>query len=153
VSSVACLGCAFHLLEKLDEAGESLFTGRLVAGDSVIGIFAGTHEAVPGTIVGNGFVSLASGLHGGSGGWYGGADAGVVAGVEAVNGTGDGVNVRGTRAVEHEGGGKVFAVGGEGERLTPTPAKADRSDFAVGGRKALSILGCRIQVGGNDIRI
>ena len=72
----------------------------LVGGVGVGGVFAGAHEAVAGSIVGDGVVLLAGGLHALGGGGNGGVDAGVVAAVEAVDGCGDGGEVRRRRSVE-----------------------------------------------------
>ena len=120
-------------------AGEALFARGLVAGDGVVGVFAGAHEAVACAVVGDGLVLLAGGLHGFDGGGNGGADARVVAGVEAVDRRGDGGDVGGAGAVEDEGGREVFAMRGEGEGLAATPAEADDGELAVGGGE----LSCR----------
>ena len=128
---------AFHLFDESDEAGEALFAGGFVGGGGV-GSFAGAHEAVTGAVVGDGLVFFAGGFHGFGGGGDGGADAGVVAGVEAVDGGGDGGDVRRAGAVEDEGGGEVFAVGGEGEGFSATPAEADDGDLSVGGGNLLA---------------
>ena len=104
-----------HVFEEGDQTFEALFAGCLVAGDGVAGVYAGAHEAVAGSVIGDGFESLAGRLHGCDGGGEGGSDAGVVAGVEAEDGRGDGADVSGAGAVEDEGGGEIVAVGGEGE--------------------------------------
>jgi len=83
---------ALHLFDEGDDAGEALFAGGFVGGGGV-GRFAGAHEAVACSVVGDGFIFLACGFHGLSGGGDGGADAGVVAGIEAVDGCGDGGDV------------------------------------------------------------
>ena len=131
----------------------ALFTRGLVSRDSVGGVFAGTHEAVPGALVGNRLIVLAGRLHGCGGGRDGGVDASVVAGVEAVDRGGDGGHVRGAGTVKDEGGGKVFAMGGKGEGLAAAPAEADRGDFAVGCRKVLAVVGRGIEIGIHAVRV
>jgi len=90
VSGVAGGWSGFHLRDKSDETFEAFFARSFVAGDGVGGIFAGTHEAVARTVVCDGFVFLTCGLHGFGGGGQSGSDACVVAGVEAVDRSGDG---------------------------------------------------------------
>ena len=140
---------AFHFLDERDEASEALFAGGFVCGRGV-GSFAGAHEAVASSVVGDGFEFFACGFHGLGSGREGGADAGVVAGVEAVDGGGDGGDVRGSGAVEDEGGGEVFAVRGEGEGFSATPAETDGGDRSVTGGDFFSVVGGGVEVGGDD---
>ncbi len=111
------------------------------------GIFAGAHEAVACSIVGDGVVFFAGGLHGFGGGGDGRADAGVVAGVEAVDRSGDRGDISWASAIEDEGGGEVFAMSGEGEGLAPSPAEACDGDLAVGGGDLFGVVGCGVEVG------
>ena len=147
---VACHWGALHLFDESDEASEALFAGGLVGWVVVVGVFAGAHEAVACSFIGDGIVFFAGGLHGVGCGRYGGVDASVVAGVEAVDGSGDGGDVRGAGAVEDEGGGEVFAVGGEGEGFASAPAEACDCDFAVGGGDFLCVVGGGVEVSGDD---
>jgi hypothetical protein len=149
VGWVAGYGGGFHLFDQGDEAGEALFAGGLVGGGGVGG-FAGAHEAMACSVVGDGLVFFACGLHGFGGGGDGGSDAGVVAGVEAVDGSGDGGDVRGAGAVEDEGGREVFAMGGEGEGFSSAPAEACDGDLSVGGGDFFGVIGGGVEVGGDD---
>ena len=142
-----------HLPEKSDEALEGLFAGGLVAGYGVGGVFASAHEAVTCAIVGDGFIFFACGLHGFDGGRNGGSDAGVVASVEAIDRSVDGGYIRWAGAVEDEGSGEVFAVGGEGECFTAAPAEAGDSEFSVGGGEMLAVVGGCIEVSGDDVGV
>jgi len=143
---VAGHGCGLHLFDEGDEAGEALFTSGLVAGDGVIGIFAGAHEAVACAVVGDGIVLFARGFHGISGGGNSGADTGVVASIEAVDRSGDGGDVRRTGAVEDEGGGEVFAMSCKGKRFAAAPTEADDGDFSIAGGDFLAIVCCGVEV-------
>ena len=149
-------GFGVELLEEGGEAGEGLLAGLFVGlGHGGVGfggwVFAGAHEAVACSVVGDGFVLLVGGLHLVDGGGDGGADAGVVSGIEAVDGGGDSRDVRWWWAVEDEGGGEVFAMGGEGEGFASTPAEAGDGGFAVGGWKLLAEVGGGVEVGGDLI--
>jgi hypothetical protein len=139
----------FHFFNEGDEAGEALLAGGFVGGGGVGG-FAGAHEAVSCAFVGYGLVFFACCFHGIGGGGEGGADAGVVAGVEAIDGRGDGGDVSGAGAVEDEGGGEVFAVSGEGEGLAATPAESCDGDLSVGGGNLFGVVGCGVEVRGDD---
>ena len=142
-----------HLLDEGDEAGEALFAGGLVAGDGVVGVFASAHESVACTFIGDGIVLFAGDLHGFGRGGDGGTDAGVIAGVKAVDGSGNGGDVGWAGAIEDEGGREVFAMCCEGEGLAATPAKADRGDLAIARRELFSVVGCGVEVGVDDCRI
>ena len=144
---VAGCGLAFHLSEQGDEALEGFLAGCLVAGYGVGGVFAGAHEAVASTVVGDGLVLFTGGLHGCDGWRDGSVDAGVVASVEAIDGSGDCGYVGRGWAVEDEGSGEVFAMGGEGEGLAAAPAEADDSDLAVGRGEMFAVVGGGVEVG------
>src|SRR5262245_48100500 len=95
------------------------------------------HETVAGPLVGDLVVVLPGLLHLALHRRDRGRDAGVVAAVEAMDGTGDAGHlgfVRGL-AVEHVGGFEALVVSRVPERLPPAPAEATDDDFAVGGRK------------------
>lgn len=138
-----------ELVDGGDEAFEGLVAGGLVGGDGVVGVFASAHEAVAGALVGDRLVLLAGGLHGLGGGGDGGVDAHVVAGVEAVDGRGDGGDVGRRGAVEDEGGAEVVARGGEGEGLAAAPAEAGDEELAVGGGDFFAVVGGGVEVGGD----
>ena len=55
----------------------------------------------------------------------------------------------GRRAVEDEGGGKIVAMGGEGEGLAAAPAEAGDEELAVGGGQLLAVVGGGVEVGGD----
>ncbi len=146
-------GGGLHLFEKRDEAGEGLFASFLVAGDGVAGIYAGAHEAVSGSVIGDGFEALACGFHGFDSGGESGADAGVVPGVEAEDGCGDGRDVRRAGAVEDEGCGEVAAVSGEGEGFAAAPAEANGGDLAVAGGDLFGEVGYGVEVRGDGVGV
>jgi hypothetical protein len=146
VGCIACHGRALHLFDECDEAGEALVAGGFVGGRGV-GRFAGAHEAVACSVVGDRLIFFPCCFHGFGSGGDGGADAGVIAGVEAVDGGGDGGDVRRARAVEDEGGGEVFAMSGEGEGFSSSPAEACDGDLSVGGGDLLCVVGCGVEVG------
>ena len=79
-----------HLPKQRFQAREGLCARGGVGGVGVGGVFAGAHEAVACAIVGDGLILFAGGFHGVGGVWDRGADARVVAGVEAVDRSGDG---------------------------------------------------------------
>ena len=139
-----------HVLDESDETGKGLFACGFVAWHGVAGIFAGAHEAVTCTVVGDGLILFASGFHSGSGCGDGGADAGVVAGVETVDGRGDRGHIRGTRSIENEGGGEIFAVSCKGEGFAPSPAKAGDGDLTVGCGELLAVVRCCVEIGVDD---
>ena len=145
VGRIARHGGTLHFFDEGDEAGEALVAGGFIGGAGVGG-FAGAHEAVACSVVGDRVVFFASGLHGFGGGGDGSADTGVVAGVEAVDGGGDGGDVRGPWAVEDEGCGEVFAVSGEGEGFASTPAEAGDGDLAVACGNFFGVVGCGVEV-------
>jgi hypothetical protein len=149
MSCIAGHGCGLHLFNKCDDAGEGLFACGFVGGASVGG-FACAHEAVACSVVGDRFIFFACGFHGVGSGGDGGTDTGVVAGVEAVDRSGDGGYVSGAGAVEDEGGGEVFAVSGEGEGLAAAPAESSDGDLTVGCGNLFSIVGCGVKVGVDD---
>ena len=150
VTCVGGYGGGLHLLDEGDETGEGLFAGGFVAGHGVAGIFAGAHEAVTCTVVGDGLILFASGFHSGGGRGDSGADAGVVARVETVDGRGNRGHVRGTRSIEDKGGGEIFAMCGEGEGFPSSPAEAGDGDFSVGCGELLTVVRCCVEVGVDD---
>ncbi len=112
---------------------EGLIARCLIGGVVVGGIFSSAHEAVSGSFIGDGVVLLSGGLHGCCRGGNGGVDAGVVATVEAIDGSGDSGELRRRRAVKDEGCGKVFAMRGEGEGFAASPAEAGGDKDSVRG--------------------
>ena len=92
-------------------------------------------------------VEFAGGFHRIGCGGNGGADAGVIACIEAVNGSDDGRNVGGSGAVEDEGGAEIGAMRGEGEGFGSSPAESGDGDSAVGGGQLLAVVGRGIEIG------
>ena len=82
-----------HLMQKLHEAREGLIARGFVGGDGVARVLSGTHKSVTSAIVRDRIVEFAGGLHRIGGGGDGGADPGIVACIEAVNGSDDGRNL------------------------------------------------------------
>ncbi len=143
---------AVELLEDCGHAAKASSRASLVGGGHIAGcggILAGAHEAVARAVIDDGLILFAETLHGRGGGGDRGTDAGVVAGVEAVDGGGDVLEsvIRRRGAVEDEGCGEIIAMGGEGEGLAAAPAVAGDEELAVGGGDGLGVVGGGVEVG------
>lgn len=136
--------------QRFEQAGEAfkcLIARCLVCGVGIGRIFTGAHKTVAGSVVGNGVVLLACGLHRLGRDGNRGIDACVVASVKPIDWRGDRRELGGWRSVEDEGCGKVFAMRRKGEGLATSPAEACSDEGPVRGRNLFSIVGCSIEVG------
>src|SRR5262249_14755127 len=122
------------LLQDLLEPRPCLLPRRLVGIDLVLGIFSGAHEPVPRAVVGHGLILLPGRLHPCLALGERGTDAGVVAGIEAVDRRQDlrHRGLVGADAVEDERGVELLPVGREAEGLAAAPAEAGDGELAVG---------------------
>src|SRR5215469_4671386 len=137
----------FHLFQQFHEAGEGLLSGGGVGWILVAWVFTGAHESVARAVVGYGIVECAGGFHGIFCRGNRGAYARVVTGIEAIDGRGNGGDIRRSRAVEDECGAKVLAVGGEGEGLCTAPAESGDCNLAIGGREFLAVIRGSVEIG------
>ena len=111
-----------------------------------VGGFSGAHETVACAFVGDGLESFARGFHVGDGVGKGGADALIIAGVEAVDGgldSGHGIFVW-RRALKHERGGKIRSIGCETEGLAASPTETGYEKFTVCGGQFQRVIGYRV---------